>query len=87
MLVSVKELKTHLSKYLRLAEDGEAIVVTSHDDPIAKLTALKKDEKRMSLTHLVGGAVQWNGKKPEGKKKRTLIGKKSASQIVLEDRG
>jgi prevent-host-death family protein len=86
MLVSVKELKTHLSRYLGLAESGESIVVTSHDNPIAKLIALDKKQPHGTLTQLVGGAIQWNGEKPQGAKKRTNIGTRSAAEVVLQDR-
>lgn len=39
MEVSVREFKTRLSHYLRLAREGEAVLVTSHSHPVARLTA------------------------------------------------
>lgn len=39
MEVSVRELKTRLSHYLRLAHEGEPVLVTSHNRPVARLTA------------------------------------------------
>ena len=38
MEISVRELKNHLSEYLRRAEAGERIVVTSRGKPLASLT-------------------------------------------------
>jgi antitoxin (DNA-binding transcriptional repressor) of toxin-antitoxin stability system len=35
--VNVSELKTHLSRYLRMAARGTRIVVTDRDDPIAQI--------------------------------------------------
>jgi len=40
METSVRELKTHLSEYLRHVAAGEEVVVTSHGKPVARLTAV-----------------------------------------------
>ena len=37
MKVSVRELKDHLSEYLRRVEAGEEVVVTSHKREVARL--------------------------------------------------
>lgn len=88
MLVSVRELKTHLSKYLSLVQAGESVIVTSHSNPVVKLVALDTLQSEASeLDQLVGGAAQWNGKKPMGAEQKPLIGKRKASDVVLEDRG
>jgi prevent-host-death family protein len=39
MQVSVRELKAHLSAYLRKVERGERIVITSHGKPVGQLIA------------------------------------------------
>lgn len=39
--INVSELKTHLSRYLRMASRGTRIVVTDRDDPIAQLGPLE----------------------------------------------
>lgn len=39
METSVRELKAHLSEYLRHVATGEEVVVTSHGKPVARLTA------------------------------------------------
>ena len=44
MTTSVRELKDHLSKYLRRVQRGEEVVITSHRRPIAKLVPLSGDE-------------------------------------------
>ncbi len=40
MNVAVRELKDHLSEYLKRASEGEDVTVTSHGRPIARLTPL-----------------------------------------------
>lgn len=37
MNVSIRELKAHLSRYLQLTQEGETVVVTSRNHPVAKL--------------------------------------------------
>jgi prevent-host-death family protein len=41
--ITVSELKAHLSKYLRLAERGERIVVKDRDSPIAELGSVRPE--------------------------------------------
>jgi antitoxin (DNA-binding transcriptional repressor) of toxin-antitoxin stability system len=41
--VTVTELKSHLSKYLRLASRGTRIVVKDRDDPIAQIGPLEAE--------------------------------------------
>lgn len=38
MEISVRELKTRLSHYLRLPHEGEPVLVTSHNRPVVRLT-------------------------------------------------
>ncbi len=40
MEVSVRELKNGLSRYLRAAQGGEEVIVTSHGKPVARLVAV-----------------------------------------------
>ncbi len=44
MTTSVRELKDHLSKYLRRVQSGEEVIITSHRRPVAKLVPLSGDE-------------------------------------------
>ena len=37
LLVNVQEAKTHLSRYLDVAESGEVVVVCRHNKPVAEL--------------------------------------------------
>lgn len=44
MPVSVRDLKTHLSEYLRRAQRGEEIVVTSHGKEVGRLLGPRRAE-------------------------------------------
>lgn len=50
MRASVRELKDHLSDYLRRVQNGEEIVVTSHNRPVAKLVPVPESEAKRTPT-------------------------------------
>ncbi len=79
--VSVRELKAHLSEYLRRAERGEDIQVARRNEPVARLTSIAAKREP-----LVPG-VSWNGRQARGGCHRPRIAGKSVSERVLEDRG
>ena len=62
--INVSELKTHLSRYLRLASRGSRIVVKDRDDPIAELgpptpAPLSWRERLASEGRLRLGSQRW----------------------------
>lgn len=58
MEVSVRELRDHLSEYLRRVEAGEVFIVTSHGRAVARLgttTGMESPEpEEMALPRLLG---------------------------------
>ena len=60
MNISIQQLKSNLSHYLRLANQGETVVVTSHDRPLAKIESCSETAKDFHDIHL----VQWARVKP-----------------------
>ncbi|MGH2906795.1 MAG: type II toxin-antitoxin system Phd/YefM family antitoxin [Solirubrobacterales bacterium] len=45
--VGVAELRQNLSKYLRMVEEGESLVVTDHNVPVARLGPLEGPKSRI----------------------------------------
>ena len=87
MEVSIRELKSHLSRYLAQAQAGEDIVVTSHKKIVAHIKGVLRVEDG-AIQHLLdAGLVSWNGRKAKGGKARTKITGKTMAEMVLEDRG
>lgn len=85
--VSVRELKDHLSAYLRRVEAGEELVITSHRRQVARLCALPQSDSHCdTLLDAVAG-VHWAGGKPQGGRLRPNIVGTTAAERVLEDRG
>ena len=87
MHISVREFKNHLSKYLKLVRGGEAVIITSHKRPIARLISMETDESDDLLTRLTSiPGVIWRGGKPAGACVAIADGEKTAAEMVLEDR-
>ncbi|MGH8738926.1 MAG: type II toxin-antitoxin system Phd/YefM family antitoxin [Burkholderiales bacterium] len=88
MRVSVRELKTHLSKYLKLVQGGsEPLIITSRDTAMAKLSAVP-DADAPKLRQLAQqGTLRWNDKKPKGGRLRPKIAGRTAASRIVEDRG
>lgn len=99
MHVSVRELKAHLSRYLRRAQAGEEVTITSRRKVVGRLVApadeeaTGRDEVAAALERLC--AQPWihapdKGGKPQGLSQEERIptpeDAKPLSEIVLEDR-
>ena len=89
--VGVRELKNSLSRYLRLAEGGESVVVCDHGRPVAMLTPLPAGQApaRTTAEHLAGLAARGLLTLGSGKKMRRAprkLPKVDLSSAVIEDR-
>lgn len=65
--VGVRELKSHLSEYLRRLKAGETIIITEHGQPIGRLipegTVHETVQEKMQRL-IDAGLAEWNGQKP-----------------------
>lgn len=91
LAVGVRQLKTHLSEYLRRVKAGETIVITERGQPIGRLIPpappreLTLEEKLQRLVE--AGLVEWNGQKPEFVEPVALLRSDVlASDLVVEMR-
>ena len=55
--VSVRELRQHLSKYLRRIEQGERLVVTERRRPVAMLGPLPEEDDTLDYLIAIGEAT------------------------------
>lgn len=96
MEISVRELKSRLSEYLRRVADGEEMIVTSHGKAVARLSP-PRTRRRAGSTDAEAIArfrnLSWvrpgSGKKPALPKPLIRIGKgeQTLAEIVSEQRG
>jgi prevent-host-death family protein len=88
MNVSVREFKDRLSKYLRLVGEGEPVVITSHNKPVAILNPIARTDKPSLQQLLAAGKLKWSGRRAHIDPHRPVaaIKGKSIAETVLEDR-
>jgi len=85
--VSIRELKSRLSHYLRLTRKGESVVITDRGVPIGRIVPMGQDLGQRVAAMCEAGQAQWNGRKlPPRKPVAKLRGKGSVAQLVVEDR-
>lgn len=84
MEVGVRELKAHLSEFLRRAADGETIVVTDRGTPTAVIGPVHGRD-------LVGRGVQQGWIRPPSRRGLTpfvaVTASRRTSDVLDEDRG
>lgn len=85
--IGIRELKAHLSEYLKRVESGEYLTVAHRGRPIATIApAATKPEVDWVRAMVSEGRAQWSGGKPRGLMPRVKSRGKPASRMVLEDR-
>lgn len=77
---SVADTKNRLSELLARAEKGEEVVVTRHGKPVAKITPVRPEPKRMATTD-----VEWLRKHRIHPKKGTESAVQLLSRMRDED--
>ena len=86
-LVSIRELKSRLSHYLRLTRKGESVVITDHGVPIGRIVPMGQDLDQRIAAMRETGLAHWSGirlakRKPVAK----LRGRGSVAQLLVDDR-
>jgi len=86
-MVGIRELKIHLSEYLRKVKNGEPIAVSEHGKEIALITPSGTVAGRSGLWKLLReGSVEWNGGRPQGLRPLMSLTGRPLSQTVIKDR-
>ncbi len=85
--VGIRELKSRLSYYLRLAKAGRIVEITERGKPVGLITPVACSLERRIEAARRSGLVSWNGQKLKPlspvAKVRT---KKTVSELVVENR-
>jgi prevent-host-death family protein len=85
--VGVRELKNHLSSYLRRVRDGELVVITDRGKPIGELAPARgRAALERARTLVREGLAHWEGGKPRGLAGAPRPRAGLVSAAVLEDR-
>ena len=83
--VGVRELRQQIGFYLKKVQEGEPVLITKRDKPIASLTPVERNKEKI-IGLVREGLAQWNYGKPQGSGIRVIVSGKPVSQIVLKER-
>jgi prevent-host-death family protein len=94
MEISVRELKNHLSEYLRRVQAGEEVIVTSHKRIVAKLVPPNQagkvhEQDEVALIERLKSMpwIRWAGGKPELRPGIAVKkGDRTIAESLLDDR-
>lgn len=88
--ISVRELKDHLSKYLRRVQEGHSILVTDRGRPIAEITPLRGEsmtlDERLARLEAAGEITLPRGKKETVRVRAVSVRGRPVAETLLEDR-
>ncbi len=85
-MVGIRELKAHLSAYLKRVERGESVAITIHGKQVGTIIPGPKNQTEGLWEMVKKGKVSWSGGKPTGLKNLIPSRGKSASEMIIEDR-
>ena len=87
----IRELKNHLSAYLRKVKAGETITITDRGTPVGRIVLAGEKDKRTLEEKLQAlqdaGLAEWSGKKLQPREPvAENKGDRMVSDLLLEDR-
>lgn len=85
--VSIRELKSGLSRYLRMTKAGQPVVITELGKPIGRIVPLESSLDDRLGGMIQAGQVQWSGRKLRPHKPTARVrGAKTVADLLVEDR-
>jgi prevent-host-death family protein len=85
--VGMRKLKASLSEYVREVKSGGTVIVTERGRPVARLIPEATSIEARVKELVRSGLISWNGEKlPPARPRVKVRGKKTVSDIVIEDR-
>lgn len=90
-IAGIRELKNHLSAYLRWVKAGEIIIITDNATPVARIVPAGEQDERTLEEKIQAlqevGVLKWSGKKPQQREPVAKMKEgRSVAQLLLEDR-
>ncbi len=79
--VNIRELKAHLSKYLRKVKEGHTILITERGKPIGRIIPEREQIEERLARMVAAGLANWSGKKLQPRSP-TLT---NQSEILISD--
>lgn len=85
--VGTRQLRNHLSAYLRRVKAGETITITERGKPVGQIVPVQADLSSRLKKMAEAGVIEWNGQSlPPYQPKAVNRGKQLLSDLVGEQR-
>lgn len=85
--VGTRELKNHLSQYLRRVKAGERIIITERGKPLGQIVPIPADLNGHLKILAEAGVVEWNGQPvPHYQPTTANRSQRLLSDLILEER-
>jgi prevent-host-death family protein len=83
----IRDLKTHLSSYLRQVEGGQTVVITRHGKPIGRIVPVTESTEAQLDTLRQAGLIAWNRRRLQPLAPVAQArGERTGTELLLEDR-
>lgn len=83
----IRDLKTHLSSYLRQVEAGQTVVITKRGKPIGRIVPVTPSTEAQLDTLDQAGLIAWNKRKLQPLAPVAQArGERTVADLLLEDR-
>lgn len=85
--VGVRDLKAHLSAYLREVKEGGTIVITDRGTPVGRIVPEPRSLEARLEGLVAAGSIAWSGERlPPMAPLAKARGPKTVAELLLEDR-
>ncbi len=85
--VGIRELKAHLSRYLKEVREGRSVLVTDHGQPIGRIVPAAESLESRLKSMSQAGVITWSGKKLAATAPVARIrGKRTIADLLVKDR-
>ena len=86
-VIGIRELRAHLSAYIRRVKAGETVIITDRGRPVGRIVPYGQSlEDRVDALELAG-LISWNGQKlPQFEPTVRIQGNRAIADLLLEDR-
>ena len=86
--VSIRELKSRLSHYLRLTRAGESVVITDRGVPVGRIVPMGPELAERLAAMRDAGQAHWSGRKLAAVKPVAKTrGRRTVADLLVQDRG
>ncbi|MEW6752013.1 MAG: type II toxin-antitoxin system prevent-host-death family antitoxin [Candidatus Latescibacterota bacterium] len=85
--VSIRELKSRLSHYLRLTKAGQSVLIMERGQPIGRIVPVQRPVAERLAALTASGLAQWSGAPlPPPRPVARVGGGRSVADLLVEDR-